>query len=254
MDIAVCVKRVGSIDDEIEFTDDGDNVDGDYLDYALNEWDAAATAEALRLRDEAGSGSVSVITLGDDETDEVLVECLAMGADRAVRVDVDAGTVLDPLTIGQLLAAAVRPLGADVVFCGAQSADYAQGATAGALAGALGYPCATVVTGITPEVAGALTVRRELEAGVIDNVRISGPCVLSIQTGITEPRYVTLRALQAAQERPIEVVDADADALARPGFRVRRMAEPERTQAELIAGGPAAVAERIVALVRGGTE
>lgn len=251
MNIAVCVKRVGKIDDDIEFTGDHDNVDPDYLDYALNEWDAAATAEALRLREESGPGEVTVVTVGDAEADEVLVQCLAMGADRAIRVDVDVETVLDPLTVGRLLAKALQPVGADLVLCGAQSADSAQGATGSVVAAMLGYPCATVVTKIETSGDGAsVAVQRELEGGVLDLVRIACPSVLTIQTGIAEPRYVTLRALQAAQQQTIEVLDADASVLAAPGYRVRRMEQPTTERAELINGGAAAVAARIMDLVR----
>lgn len=250
MNIAVCVKRVGSVDDDIEFTDDEDNLDPDYLDYALNEWDAVATAEALRLREAAGGGTVTVVTVGDDESDEALVQCLAMGADDAIRVEVDAEKLLDPLTVGRLLGEAVRPLGADLVLCGAQSADYAQQATAGAVAAALGLPCATVVTAIDPQSDQGVVVRRELEGGVTEVVSIAGPSVLSIQTGITEPAYVTLRAIQAAQQQEITVVEPDEALFANPGYRVRRMVQPEAATAELISGGPRAVAEQIVSLVR----
>ncbi|GAA1567375.1 electron transfer flavoprotein subunit beta/FixA family protein [Dactylosporangium maewongense] len=251
MHIAVCIKRVGTTDDDIEFTDDGRSVDPDYLDYGLNEWDAAAIAEALRLRDQAGGGRVVVVTAGDDESEEVLVQGLAMGADHAVRVESDPEGLVDPVTVGRVLAVAIRPLGVDLVLCGAQSADAAQGTTAAALAGVLDLPCATVVTGIDREPAGTTLVRRELEGGVVDVIRISGPAVLSIQTGIAEPRYVTLRALQQAQQQDIEVVDADLDDLGEPGYRIRRMVLPPAARAEIVNGGAAAIAAKITELVRG---
>jgi electron transfer flavoprotein beta subunit len=251
MDIAVCVKRVGSIEDDIEFSAEHDNVDSDYLDFELNEWDATATAEALRLRDLAGDGIVTVLTVGDSDSTDVLVQCLAMGADQAIRIDADVRTILDPLSVGRLLGNAIRPLSVDFVLCGAQSADSAQGATPGAVAAVLEFPCATVVTRIQPQDDGAgIIVERELEGGLINVLEILKPGVLSIQTGTAEPRYVSFRAIQEAQEREITVLNPMETEVGEPGYRIRRMDKPTSSRAELISGGPRIVAERILTLVK----
>ena len=120
MRIAVCVKRVGMLGDDVEFTDDGRDVDPDYLDFALNEWDRYAVEEALRLRDAHG-GEVVVVSVGDEETETELRECLAMGADRAVRVWGDElEGAHDPFVLARALAAGIES--PDLVFCGAQLA------------------------------------------------------------------------------------------------------------------------------------
>src|ERR1700734_3008822 len=129
MKTIVCVKWTGALGDDVEFTDDQRGVDPDYLDFALNEWDACATEEALRMRDAADGGEVIVVTVGGEDSEKALVRCLAMGADRAVRVASDDVTLVDPIRLGQLLAAAMQGEQADLVLCGAQSSDAAQGAT-----------------------------------------------------------------------------------------------------------------------------
>src|SRR5581483_873622 len=103
MKIAVCVKQVAVLGDEVEFTGDGRAVDPDFLEPALNEWDSFATEEALRLREAAGDGEVVVLTVGDDESEEAMRRCLAMGADRGIRIWSDSLRGADPLTIAHAL-------------------------------------------------------------------------------------------------------------------------------------------------------
>ena len=86
MKVVVCVKQVGSLGDEVEFTDDERDVDPDYLDYALNACDSFATEEALRLRDAAGEGEVVAVTVGDEDAEDAMRRALAMGADRGIRI------------------------------------------------------------------------------------------------------------------------------------------------------------------------
>jgi electron transfer flavoprotein beta subunit len=247
--IAVCIKRVAQLDDDLEFVDDGRDVDPDYLDFGLNEWDSYAMEEALRLR-EAHGGEVLAVTVGDDESDEELHHCLAMGADRALRGWSDAlERVHDPFLIARALAAAIGA--ADLILCGAQSSDSVQGATGGALAGVLDLPCVAVVTRVEI-VDGAARVHRELEGGVVDVVETALPAVLTIQTGINEPRYVTLRAIQEARGRDIEVVDPGE--LGRPAYRVQKMLVPERAQAASLGDDAGEVARRIIEMVREGVQ
>jgi electron transfer flavoprotein beta subunit len=245
MNIMVCIKRVAVLGDDVEFVDDARDVDPDYLDFALNEWDSYAVEEALRLR-EAHGGEVVVVSVGDDESDAELRRCLAMGADRAVRVwNDDLEGVHDPISIaGALAAAADAP---DLVLCGAQSADGVQGATGGALAGLLELPVVSVVTKVDVDGASA-RVHRELEGGVVDVVDVSLPAVLTIQSGINEPRYVTLRAIQEARTRDVELVELDE--LGAPAYRVREMRVPEKHHATSLGDDAAGVAQRILELVR----
>jgi electron transfer flavoprotein beta subunit len=245
MRIVVCVKQVGVLGDEVEFAADGKSVDPDYLDPAINEWDSYAVEEALRIRDAVG-GEVVAVTCGDEEAETVLRRALAMGVDRAIRMDV----VLDADALGpaRALAEAARPERPDIVLCGAQSSDASYGTTPSALAGLLDLPMAAVVRRIELE-SGARTVivHRELEGGTVDVVELDLPAVISIQTGINEPRYVTLRAIRQADEQTFDVRPFSSSS----STTVERMHPPAGGgTATMIAGDPGAIAREIADLVR----
>lgn len=258
MKTLVCVKQVGVLGDEVEFLDDARDVDPDYLETSLNEWDAFAVEEALRVRErlaEAAGGDpqdheVVVVTVGSDDTEEVLRRCLAMGADRAVRVE--GGTIdsADPLSVARRLAVVAGREQPDLVLCGVQSSDAVQAATGVMLAELLALPRVAVVTSVSYDHgARTATVRRELEGGLLDEVEVDTPALLSIQTGINEPRYANLRAIKQASAKEIEVV---SEHVAGPAaYRVRRMFVPERgAGAELLGDDPATVAGRIAEIVK----
>ena len=246
MKIVVAVKQVRVLADEAEFTADGRDVDPACLDRALNEWDACAVEEAVRARELLGGGEVVVITAGDGKAEAVLRRGLAMGADRATRVE---GQAVDPVGVARLLTGAVAAESPDIVLCGAQSSDSVQGATGAALAGLLGLSCAAVVTKIELDGNRGAVVYRELEGGVIDVVELDLPAVVTVQTGINEPRYATLRAIKQAEQVEIAVVaggDSQED-----GYAVRRMFVPERGErATMLDGSPAEIARQIVEIVK----
>jgi electron transfer flavoprotein beta subunit len=168
-----------------------------------------------------------------------------MGADRGIRVDADER--LDPIQTARALAAVVGGESPDLVFCGVQSADAVQAATGTALAELLALPRVAVVTRI--ELAdGSAIVHRELEGGLVDVTEVDTPCLLTIQTGINEPRYATLRAIKQAEQKEIEV--REPSDLGEPGYRVRRMFVPPKGEgAEMLDGSPAEVAQRIKEIV-----
>jgi electron transfer flavoprotein beta subunit len=244
--VLVCVKQVAVLGDEVEFTDDERDVDPDYLDFALNEWDTYATEEALRLVEAAGSGEVVVVSVGDEDAEDAMRRCLAMGADRGIRVETEGR--LDPIQVARALAEVVQGESADLVFAGVQSSDSVQAATGAALAGLLDMPSVAVVTKI--ELGdGKAMVDRELEGGLVDVVEVDTPAVLTIQTGINEPRYATLRAIKQAEEKEIDV--RQAGELGEPASHVRKMFVPPKGEgAEMLNGGAAEVAQRIQEIVQ----
>jgi electron transfer flavoprotein beta subunit len=247
MKVVVCVKQVGSLGDEVEFTDDERDVDPDYLDYALNEWDSYATEEALRLREAAGDGEVVAVTVGEEDAEDAMRRALAMGADRGIRVWSDELAGADPITVARALAEVVRAEEPDLVFCGVQSSDAVQAATGAALAEVLDLPRVAVVTKIELG-SGTATVHRELEGGLVDVVEVDTPALLTIQTGINEPRYATLRAIKQAEQKEIEV--REPGDLGTPAARVRRMFVPPKGEgAEMLDGSPVEIAGRIKELV-----
>ena len=246
MRVVVCVKQVLQLGDEVEFAEDGLDVDPDYLDAALNEWDSFATEEALQLRERLG-GEVVLVTCGAKESEPALRRCLAMGADRAIRIEVPGR---DPFSVARALAEVVRAESPDLILCGVQSSDAVQAATGTALAELLDLPRTAVVTSIDyDEGSQKAVVDRELEGGLRDRVEVDMPAVLTIQTGINQPRYANLRAIKQAELVEIDVRSAAAGGT--PAYRVRRMFLPERGGgAEMIEGSPAEIAGRIAAIVK----
>lgn len=259
MKIVVPVKQVAVLDEEFELLDDGSGVDPDFVEFEVNEWDTFSLEAALQLREQAGGdGEIVAVTVGDDESEEALLSCLAKGADRAVRVSDEGLDTDDPLAVARVLAAAVSRESPDLVLCGVQSSDAVNGATGIALAGYLDLPHVAVVTALEYDAAeSTATVERELEGGLIERLRVRAPALLTIQTGINQPRYANLRAIKQAREKPLEVVDTaelgvgSEELAAAAGSHRRGLAPPDRgAGAEMIPGGPAEVAARIAEIVR----
>ena len=186
-----------------------------------------------------------VVSVGGEEVEDAMRRALAMGADRAVRVNVEEK--LDPISAARAIAEVVRAESPDLVFCGVQSSDSVQAATGTALAELLDVPRVAVVTKIELG-EGTATVQRELEGGVVDVVEVDTPALFTIQTGINEPRYATLRAIKQAEEQEIEV--REPGDLGEPAYRVRRMFVPPKGEgAEMLDGSPADIAKRIREIV-----
>jgi electron transfer flavoprotein beta subunit len=194
MDILVCVKRVpDTSENEIELNRAGNDINRDDLVYSVNEWDNYAVEEALRIVENAG-GSVTVVTVGDEEAEEVLRREMAMGADKGLLLCDEAFEGSDGMGLARILKAAVEKGKYDLILTGAQADDGA-GQVGGMLAAMLDLPFASLVNLI--EVGeGKLKVGREIEGGNQEMNAISLPCVLSIQTGINEPRYVGIRGIR----------------------------------------------------------
>ena len=255
MKIVVPVKQVAALDDEFELLDDG-GVDPDFVEWELNEWDTFSLEAAQQIGEAAGDAEIVVVSVGDEEAEEGLLACLAKGADRGVRVWDDALEGADALAVARVLAAAVERESPDLVLCGVQSSDAVNGATGVALAAHLDLPHVAVVKAL--EVSdGTVTVDRELEGGLVEVLRVELPALLTIQTGINEPRYATLRAIKQARDKPLDVVglddlglDDDAVAAA-AGARVRRLGHHEKGEgAEMLSGSPDEIAARIAEIVR----
>ncbi len=263
MKIMVAVKQVAALDEDFEFRDDGRDVDPDFLIRDLNEWDDFSLEEAVKIKEAYADGGgedteVVAVTVGPSEADEVLRKCLAKGADRAVRIWENAIEGSDPIAIARVLAAAARREGPDMLFAGVQSSDHAFASTGIATAAFLTWPHAAVVSSLT-YTPGAKTAvfRRELEGGLLHEVEIQCPAVLTIQLGINTPRYASLRSIKQAAAKPIEhwslgdlglnVTDVGE---AGSASRVRRMYVPDRGRAQLIEGDVAAQAQRLAEIIR----
>ncbi len=194
MEILVCVKRVpDTAENEFELNSAGNDLDRDDLVYSVNEWDNYAVEEAIQIVDKVG-GNVTVITVGDDESEEVLRREMAMGANNGILLTDDAFEGSDGKGIATILKAEIEKGSYDLIMTGAQ-ADEGAGQVGGMLAAMLDLPYASLVNKIEPG-DGKIVVGREIEGGNQEMNEIELPCVLSIQTGINEPRYVGIRGIR----------------------------------------------------------
>lgn len=255
MDILVCVRRVADTsENEIKLNEEGTDIDRDELVYSVNEPDNYAVEEALQIRDRVG-GSVTVVTVGDEEDEEVLRRELAMGANQAVLISDEAFKGSDGWGIATILKDFVQKGHYDLVLTGVQADDGAA-QVGGMLAAMLDYPFASLVNSIAIE-HGKLRVSREVESGNREINEIELPCVLSIQTGINEPRYVGMRGIRQVASVPIATLGAtdlgiDAATTGERAARVKRIDYfvPTMGQgAEMLTGSREANAENVLELI-----
>ncbi|HEV2470074.1 MAG TPA: electron transfer flavoprotein subunit beta/FixA family protein [Candidatus Sulfotelmatobacter sp.] len=207
MEILVCVKRVpDTSENEIELNGAGNDIERDDLVYSINEPDNYAIEEALQIVSRAG-GTVSVVTVGAEEDEEVLRREMAMGATHGILLTDAQFEDSDGRGTASILKACVQKGNYDLVLTGVQAEDGAA-QVGGMLAAMLDYPFASLVTSI--EVLGGKTLKitREIEGGNREVSEIDLPCVLSIQTGINEPRYVGMKGIRAVQSIPIPAYGA----------------------------------------------
>jgi electron transfer flavoprotein beta subunit len=259
MKILVAVKQVAALDEDFTIRDDGRDVDADFFIRDLNEWDDFSLEEAVKIKEASAEAlEVVVVSVGSDEVDESLRKCLAKGADRAIRVWDEAIAGSDSIAIARVLAAVAKREAPDMMFAGVQSSDQSFASTGIAAAAFLGWPHAAVVSSLS-YAPGAKTAvfRRELEGGLLHEVQIQCPAVLTIQLGINTPRYASLRSIKQAAAKPIAVwslTDAgltDADVGEAGSLsRVRRMYVPDKGRAQLIDGDAAQQAARLAEIIR----
>ena len=259
MKILVAVKQVAALDEDFEIRGDGRDVDPDFFIRDLNEWDDFSLEEAVKIKEAAAEAvEVIVVSVGTDEVDESLRKCLAKGADRALRVWDAAVEGSDSIAIARVLAAVAKREAPDMLFAGVQSSDQSFASTGIAAAALLGWPHAAVVSKLTyTPGARSAVFRRELEGGLLQEVEIQCPAVLTIQLGINTPRYASLRSIKQAASKPIEVLSLADVALSEADVgeagslsRVRRMYVPDKGRAQLIEGDAAQQAARLAEIIR----
>ncbi|PLX40044.1 MAG: electron transfer flavoprotein subunit beta [Deltaproteobacteria bacterium] len=252
MKIAVFVKHVPDVAEaDLEVAADGRTLKGAGLPFEMNEWDRFALEEAVLIKDEVG-GDLTAFLIGDEAAEESLRRCLAVGADRAVRLWDEALSGANPFEIAAAMRGAVGDDNYDLILCGAQSSDYGYGMGGPLLAEALGINSVALVNKMKVEGSKVL-VTRELEGGWGEEVEVNLPAVISIQTGINEPRYVSILGIKKARKKPIDVLDGAGVDLSSEGGKLvveSLQAPPLGEGAEFLEGSPEEVAERCLALLK----
>jgi electron transfer flavoprotein beta subunit len=247
MKIAVCIKQVVTREWQLRVAEGGTWIRDADASFELNEPDAYALEEALRLK-EKHSGEVVVCSAGPARSAQVIREALARGADRAIHVESDALATADAFTVASALADAIREEKFDLVLTGLQSDDQGFGQVGVVLAEKLGMPHATIIMEVQASPEG-LRVKRELEGGWFQWVSLPLPALLTIQSGINQLRYATLKGIMAAKKKEIRKVAPGPSG--DPMQRIIRVSIPEKAkQTQMISGSAADAAKQLVTKLR----
>lgn len=253
MRILVCLKQVPDKDSTFRINATGTWVETGNLSFQINEYDRYALEEALRLRD-AGGAEVVVISMGPDRVSQALKTALAMGADRAIHVR-DASEQPDPLAVARILHAAAQHEAFDLVLTGFQAEDDNFAQVGPLLARLLEVPCATGIMRLAVVDDGAaVRVEREMENNRLQVVDVTLPAVLTVQTGINEPRYASLKGIMAAKRKetrgvtPAELGLGDG---AGARMKVLEIAPPPKGKGcEILAGSTEEIVGELVRRIR----
>jgi electron transfer flavoprotein beta subunit len=247
MKIAVCIKQVPTRDWQPRLNDAKTWIREQDASYEMNEPDAYALEEALRLKEKQG-GEVVVCSAGPARVAQVIREALARGADRAIHVEDDALASADASAVADALAGAMREEAFDLILTGLQSDDQGFAQTGVILAERLGLSHATIIMEVQSE-AGGLRVKRELEGGWFEWISMPLPAVLTIQSGINQLRYATLKGIMAAKKKDIRRAAAPAGAA--PKQQILNLYPPEKSKkTHMITGSPAEAAAELVRRLR----
>ncbi|MCA1592840.1 MAG: electron transfer flavoprotein subunit beta/FixA family protein [Acidobacteria bacterium] len=240
MKIIVLMKQVGNKDAILRINRDETWIEEGDLSFEVNESDGYALEEALRLREKHG-GEVVVCSMGPQRVKSVIKDALARGADRAIHIAGDDLAHVGPFASATILAEAIHGEQPDLVLTGLQSDDYGFAQTGVILAELLKFPHATIV--IEVDASGErLRVKRELESGWYQWYSMPTPALLTIQSGISQIRYATLKGIMAAKKKEIREVTPSAEALsgAAQHQRVTKIYFPLKTkQTQFLGNGDA---------------
>jgi electron transfer flavoprotein beta subunit len=239
MKIIVCLKQVPKADSILRINEEGTWIQDRDLTYEINESDAYGLEAALQLKEKHG-GEVVALSLGPARVQSVIKEALARGADRGIHLEDAAFDKLDAFGVATAIAAAAKAEGFDLLLTGLQSDDFGFAQTGVIAAELLGLPHATIVIEVDAA-ADKFRVKRELESGWYQWYTMPLPALLTIQSGISQIRYATLKGIMAAKKKEIKEVTAPAEIGERPSHqRIEKIYLPQKTkQTQMLGNGDA---------------
>jgi electron transfer flavoprotein beta subunit len=257
MDIVVCVKHVAeTAEAEIKINTDGKGIEESGLVFDINEWDDYALEEAVQIKEKLG-GTVTAITVGSEAADSTLRKCLARGADNAIRLSDPKFKNSDSYAIAKILCKAINNIHFDLILTGAQAGDDGNAALGPILASLLKISHATMIKKIEFN-DDTVRFNRELEGGLEEVGELKLPTLLSIQTGINEPRYVSIMGIRKAMQKETKVLGLDdlglsEDDVGESGswVKIEKMyVPPVEKQAEFIKGSPEEMATKVSEIIK----
>jgi electron transfer flavoprotein beta subunit len=257
MDIIVCVKHVPeTAEAELKIDSSGKAIEKAGLVYDINEWDDYALEEAVRIKEKQG-GTVTAITLGPIDADSTLRKCLARGAEKAIRLTDPKFDNSDGYAIARILNSVIKTLHYDLILVGMQAGDDGSATVGPILAQLLGIPHATMIKKLELATDTA-KVNRELEGGLEEQLEIKLPALFSVQTGINEPRYVSIMGIRKAMQKEIKVMTladtglTEADVGPQGSWLTidKLYVPPVEKQAEFLKGTPEEIATRVTEILK----
>jgi electron transfer flavoprotein beta subunit len=240
----VCIKQVADSETRVKVAADGRTLDPAGVTWITNPYDEFALEQALRFKEAQGAGEVVALSLGGAGVTSTLRNVLAIGADRAIHLRVDAAQA-DALQVARALADELKSLNADIVWFGKQAIDDDQGAVPTMVAELLQRPAVAVVASIALD-NGVARVEREVEGGR-EVIEVPLPAVFSADKGLNEPRYASLKGIMAAKKKPIEEKPVTLGA---PGLEVTAMALPAARAAGRVVGQGIEAVPELVRILR----
>ena len=255
MKIMVCLKQVPHQDARLDINGDGSWIKEDNIKFEINSYDTYALEEALRIKD-AATADVLVVSIGPERVTQALRTALGMGADRAIHVKDPATEGSDALGIAKILAAIAKQENPDLVFMGLMADDGNFASVPPMLAELAGIPHATGAVAVARS-NGTFTVDREIDGGASEVVQLSTPCLISVQTGLNQVRYASLKGIMAAKKKPLDVKTAadlgvaDQVGASAAKIKIQKVAPPPKgDRAEILSGSTEQVVAGLVSKIK----
>ncbi len=237
MKIVVCVKHVPDTTATLEIAPNQKTIETEDLEWVMNPYDEYAVEEAVRLKERFG-GEVTVLSLGDEEAENIVLTALAMGADRGIILQPEE-PITDPYLIAKVLAGKLSEMEFDIVLFGKRSIDYNNHQVGTMVAELLGIPSVSSVNKLEI-LDGKVRARREIEGGAAEIVEVEMPVVITAEKDLNQPRYVSFRGLALARRKPIEYEDVEVEG--EEGLEIEKLEyPPEKKPGRIVGEGPEAV-------------
>ncbi|MCL5125721.1 MAG: electron transfer flavoprotein subunit beta/FixA family protein [Deltaproteobacteria bacterium] len=257
MNIIVCMKWIPDTSEaDLTVSPGAKDIKKDDLDFDMNDWDRFAIEEAAQIKEKVG-GKVTVVSVAPEESEDMLRECLARGADEAFQIWSDEMEGGDGYATASVLASFINGRPHDLILTGTLAEDDGAGQLGGMLAEMLGIPSATLASRIEVQDKKVAFVR-ELEGGLYEAMEMDLPCLIAVATGLNEPRFVSIRAVRKVAS--IEIpnlgtgeLGVGADKIGHAGARIeieKIELPPEGEGAEIVKGKPEEVAARLAEILK----
>ncbi|MFO7962364.1 MAG: electron transfer flavoprotein subunit beta/FixA family protein [Desulfobacterales bacterium] len=252
MNILVCVKQVINLESDIRIDSNGTWIQmGPATDFAFNRFDEFAVEEAIEIKEAFPGTTIDILSVGPERAATVIKRLQGMGADHGIHILTGQEGYISPFVIAGWIAQVCRKKEYDLILAGVMSEDEMQGQVGPTIAAILDRPCATSVVhqSISSDVA-CVAVEREIENGLKDTLELTLPAVLTIQSGINEPRYPTLTHMLRAKKEKIEVIDAESLESVETRQRVKELAYPKKLRSgTVLKGDPKEKAVKLVSIL-----